>query len=230
MSNFGWGIVLGSALLFPAGAQAKDEPPIQPRSSRAEPPTPAPEATTPVASPVPSPAPAAVTDQQTKSTEAARQLNGTVWSLELAPLSGPPPKRPLTEVLRFEQGKLTAEHLATDGYPASNFTLSVGDDNIPVWETMQAVDGKGVVFWRGELHGETMQGILSKHPLEGATEDYSFAGHPMGAAPQRASAAAAPAATSSSPSTTGGSLAGKKSAGSSSTSEGGKQKKKKGLW
>ena len=144
--------------------------------------------------------PAATDKNKIKVAEAAAQLNGTAWVIDLAPMSGEKPKRPLKDTLRFEQGKLTSEKLAADGYPSSNYTLTMGDDGIPVLETMQTNETKGVVFWRGEVSGDTLRGILSKHPLEGNSEDYSFAGRPANAAPEpQAGAAPAPAAQANQP-------------------------------
>ena len=118
--------------------------------------------------------------------KAAAQLNGTQWAIELTPMYGKKPKRPLKDTVAFEQGTVTSEELSSDGYPTSNYTLTVGDDGISVWETMQTSERNGVVFWRGEVHGETMRGILSKHPLKGDAEDYTFVGHQAGATDQTA--------------------------------------------
>ena len=65
------------------------------------------------------------------------------------------------------------------GYPASNYSLTLGGDGRAVWETMQTKEGEGVAFWRGEVEGATMRGVLSKHPTEGPAEDYSVSGHSM---------------------------------------------------
>ncbi len=97
-------------------------------------------------------------------------------------MSGEKLKKPMQDTLKFQQGKLTSAMLTKDGYVSSNYTLTVGDDAIPVWETMQVHPEKGNAFWRGELHGDTMSGILSRHPLEGPAQDYSFLGHQSGTA------------------------------------------------
>jgi hypothetical protein len=160
--------------------------------------------------------------KDTKETEAQTELSGT-WEIELTPMSGEKP--PFKEVLQFERGKVTAERLASDGYPSSSFTLTVGGDGIPVWETMQTKAEEGVVFWRGELRGEIMTGILSKHSLDGATEDYNFVGRrrsasaPSAAGAQGATVQVAAAATTAEPV--------QPTVSSDATS---KKKKKKGWW
>ena len=111
-----------------------------------------------------------------KEKEAAALLNGTIWSIEWTPLSGGKPKKPLKDTLTFENGKVTSETLSRDGYPTSNYTLTVGEDGVTVWETMQTKEKTGVVFWRGERQGDTMRGILSKQPADGPPVDHSFSG------------------------------------------------------
>ncbi len=191
-ARFGWIVVL-AVLLCGASARAKDEPAAQ-----------APPAGQDPAAATQAPASAQGLDRAgaKKAREAAAiaGLNGTIWEIELTPMSGEPGKRPVKETLRFDQGKVTAERLASEGYPASNFTLTIGNDEIPVWETMQTGEGKGVVFWRGELHGQTLSGVLSKHPVEGTTEDYSFVGH----AATGSAAPVMPAPSSQAPAAQGG--------------------------
>ena len=131
--------------------------------------------------------------QKTKhQQDALAQLNDTRWTIELSPMTGErsePPKRKPTDTLSFSgatktnNGHIASERLAKEGFEPSNFTLSVGDDNIPIWETMQSKPDGSNAFWRGELHGEKMSGILSRHAADGTAQDFSFVGQPTGAAP-----------------------------------------------
>ena len=121
------------------------------------------------------------------------KLNGTEWAIELSPMYGGKAKPALKDSLRFDNGQITSASLSKEGYAGTNCTVTVGEDGVPVWETMQTSEGKGVVFWRGELYGDTMRGILSKHPIEGNTEDYSFTGKQSGAAAAPSAAEPAPA-------------------------------------
>ncbi len=105
------------------------------------------------------------------------ELNGTQWAIELRSLSTPENAKTQKDTIRFEaDSKISSDRFAKGGYPQSNYTLTIGDDGVPVWETMQTKEGEGVMFWRGECHGSIMRGVVSKHPLEGATEDLSFVG------------------------------------------------------
>ncbi len=119
--------------------------------------------------------PAARAEKAAKESAAVALLNGTKWSIELIPVSAEKAKRPLKDTVRFEKGKIISEMMSKEGYPMTNFTLTMNGDT-PVWETMQTKEGSGVCFWRGERQGETMRGILSKHPAEGASVDLSFSG------------------------------------------------------
>ncbi len=141
----------------------------------------------------------AMKQQMAKKEEALSKLDGTQWAVEVHPLSGEKPKRPTKDTLRFEGRKIASEAMMKEGYPATNYTLTVGDDGSIVWETMQTKEGAGVAFWRGELQAETMRGILSKHPAEGNPLDFSFNGKKIEAAPPAAPESAPLAVTPASP-------------------------------
>ena len=135
--------------------------------------------------------PAQTTPEQ-KVAEANAKLSAAVWNIELTPVSSGSSSKPAKDTLRFEQGKLASDALSSQGYMKSNYTLTVGGDSVPVWETMQANEQVGVVFWRGEIRGDTMRGVLSKHPIQGNTEDFSFVGHQGSMPPMQAMPATAP--------------------------------------
>lgn len=105
------------------------------------------------------------------------ELEGTVWSIQLSPM-GKKSGKPVKDILTFENGKVQSGRLIKEGYPATNYTLTLQEgENAPtVWETMQTKEGAGVAFWRGERQGETLQGILSRRSDEGEVEDFSFSG------------------------------------------------------
>ena len=104
------------------------------------------------------------------------QLDGTRWLLQLTPLSGDEKAKPQKDTVTFVAKQVSSERLSKAGFPTSNYTLTIGGDGVAVWETMQTKESAGVAFWRGELHGSTMRGVLSKHPAEGNPEDFSFTG------------------------------------------------------
>jgi len=120
---------------------------------------------------------AAKAEKAAKEAKAAAELNGTKWSVELTPSSGEGAKKSVKDTLTFEGGKVSSQSLSRDGYPTSNFTLTIGNDgSTTVWETMQTKEGVGVAFWRGERQADAMHGVLSKHLGDGIAQDYYFSG------------------------------------------------------
>lgn len=141
------------------------------------------------------PSPAAMAAKQEREKQAAASLSGTTWSAELTPVSGQKGARPVKDILTFLEGKIASQHLTRDGYPASNFTLTADAGAPVVWETMQTKEGTGVAFWRGEIEGDSMRGVLSKHPTEGANTDYSFRGTLTSRTPPETETAPQPSAS-----------------------------------
>lgn len=101
-------------------------------------------------------------------------LNGTSWEVQVTPLGGA--GKPSKDTLSFADGQVSSASLTKAGYPSTNYSLTLREDGTASWETMQGLEGKGIVFWRGELGGPSMRGIMSKRPAEGPTEDYAFSG------------------------------------------------------
>lgn len=110
--------------------------------------------------------------------EKRRRLNNTEWQVELRPLSGSssPKDKKEADALLFKDNQVSIVGFEKKNFPPTNFTLSVQDDGIIVWETMQTSEKNGIAFWRGEMDGDMqrMQGILSYHLDEKTIRDYSF--------------------------------------------------------
>ena len=137
-------------------------------------------------------------DKAAKKAAAEARLKDTQWTITLSSMEGEPSKKPLTDTLSFKAGTIASERLTSDGYPITHYTLTIQDNGVPVWETMQSQEGKGVAFWRGELHGDTIRGILSEHPDKGKVKDYSFSGKQAMVAPSAPAPAQATAQPTSS--------------------------------
>ncbi len=102
--------------------------------------------------------------------------------------------KPGADTVIFDNGRVSSTGL--NGYAPSSFTVKADKAGATTWEAMQTNPQEGVVFWRGELKGDEMRGSLSKQPIEGSAEDYSFIGRETRENPP---AAAAPASTDGSP-------------------------------
>ena len=141
--------------------------------------------------PVAPPAPSEERVRQEKVRQELRtKLEGTSWVLQLT--SGEAGTTPLQDMLTFKSGQVTSERLAKLGYGRSNCSLSV-EGETGIWETMQRKEGEGVVFWRGELRNEMMQGMMSEQPVSGAAKEYSFTAAKADAAASQSPEAADPA-------------------------------------
>lgn len=104
------------------------------------------------------------------------QLEGTRWAVNLMPLGGADKAKPRQDAVLFTGKTVSSESLTKAGYPGSNYSLTIEDGGMATWETMQTKEGEGVVFWKGEVNGSKLQGVLSKHPANAAPEDFSFSG------------------------------------------------------
>ena len=192
------GVLVGSSWLMAEAKEPGPMPSAQPVAA-ASANKPAPEEAVPSA-PVVS---AADVEKAARQRRALEQLDSSQWSIELSPMSGERPKHTPTDTVSFSGGKISSEHLGKEGFGTSNFTLTVGDDAVPIWETMQTNDKQDTAFWRGEIHGEKVSGILSRHGADGTSHDFSFVGQPVGAAPAvTPPPAATPADSKSAPAST----------------------------
>ena len=157
--------VLLAGWVLGTGAAAEEKAPAAPSAKR-----PAAAATQP---------PASVKSPQDKlREEILAKLTGTSWELELHPFETGEGKKPkvLKDTVTFKDRTVTSERLAKLGYGNSNFSLNVKEDGTATWETMQSKPGEGAAFWRGELEGERMRGVMSQQPTSGQAENFSFVG------------------------------------------------------
>jgi len=106
---------------------------------------------------------------------AKEKLNNTVLEIELSQMTAEPKKETFKDTLRFSDNKIESDKLKAEGFPATNYTVSMSGEDIVVWETMQTSEKKGLAFWKGELENGVMRGVLSRHLDEKTVKDYSFA-------------------------------------------------------
>lgn len=170
--TFFW-VVAGAALMVPLAAQAKNAPeasaPVAPAGVDPVAADPVVELASPVVA-----APEPPMDPELKAIEELRaKLSGTTWSLDLTPQAG---GKAIADTLAFADRQVTSTVLTQDGYGASNITLTRQGGTV-LWETMQSKEvGDPVVFWRGEINGDRMSGVMTKRQPDGKTQSYSFTG------------------------------------------------------
>ena len=106
--------------------------------------------------------------------QAAEKLNNTQWQIKLVQITTAEKKETLRDTLRFIDNKVESKALLSEGLLATSYTLSLKGENIVIWETMQT-DAKGnLAFWKGEIEGERMRGVLSRQPKDKPAADYTF--------------------------------------------------------
>ncbi|MCM8781025.1 MAG: hypothetical protein NC908_03790 [Candidatus Omnitrophica bacterium] len=114
--------------------------------------------------------------QRVKVNKKRNELNNTEWQIEIYSLANKEKLKATNPVIVFKDNRVAC--LGIDGmeFPATNYTLTVQDDGIVVWETMQTSERSGVAFWRGEITPDmqSMQGSLSHHIDEENLRDYAF--------------------------------------------------------
>lgn len=76
----------------------------------------------------------------------------------------------------FDDGKVASERLAAEGFAASKYTLSFGEGEALVWESMMRSEAAGIVFWHAELQRNAIRGVFSKRAGGEAHQDFSFSG------------------------------------------------------
>lgn len=110
--------------------------------------------------------------------EAKVELNNTVWEIELKSMVTGKKKSTKSEKdkLRFVNNQIISDKLEAEGFSSSNYTIRIKGKNndIVIWETMQASEKQGVAFWRGEIRKGRMRGVLSWHISERKKETYNF--------------------------------------------------------
>ena len=105
-----------------------------------------------------------------KTVDKLEEFKSAEWQIKLTPLSGTGES---ADVLTFSEGKFVSAKLNAQGFPSTNYSVSLVDNKKIVWETIQS-SPEGVVSWRGELEESRMTGIMSLRENDKAPQDFSF--------------------------------------------------------
>ncbi|MEI6631306.1 MAG: hypothetical protein WCL25_01670 [bacterium] len=95
------------------------------------------------------------------------------WNIEAKSTDSASKAKPWSDMLNLADGKLSSKYMTEKGFTSSNITVTV-NEGVIVWETMQRSSKGEIAFWRGELAGPTMNGVVSIKPEKGETEEFSF--------------------------------------------------------
>lgn len=106
------------------------------------------------------------------------QLNNQEWQIELTPLNAAANAKVKKEmdVVIFKDNKVSIAGFGKKGFIPTNYSLTVQEDGMIIWETMQTSQNAGTAFWRGEMPKDmlSIRGVVS-HVIDAKTKnDYSF--------------------------------------------------------
>ena len=115
-------------------------------------------------------------ERENRLKEAAKELENTLWQVNLKQITQSEKKEAFTDEIRFKAGMVEIKSLASQGFSPTSYSITVKGEtyNIVVWETMQTSEKKGLAFWKGEIEEGKMRGVLSRHLDEKTVKDYSF--------------------------------------------------------
>ena len=98
-------------------------------------------------------------------------LRSSEWQVKMVATNS---KAESADILSFVDGKFDSARMNELGYPSSNYSITVEDNNKIIWETMQTSPDGGVVSWRGEIAEGKMNGIASLRQTGKEPQDFSF--------------------------------------------------------
>lgn len=102
-------------------------------------------------------------------------LNGTIWEVELVSVSPEGVETPIKDKIRFVGRAFESYYFSSHGFSRSNYSVTVHDNGVITWETMQHNEKGETISWRGDWNGIKMEGMLNYHPTGKTPEDFSFA-------------------------------------------------------
>lgn len=101
-------------------------------------------------------------------------LKAKEWIIYMTPASGQSGVTE-TDALTFNaDDAVSSKNLSAQGYGSSNYRVTVEGGGLAAWETMQVNAGNDLVFLRGELRGEAMNGTIFMKPQKGQNKTYNF--------------------------------------------------------
>ncbi|MBI4430483.1 MAG: transposase [Candidatus Omnitrophica bacterium] len=101
-------------------------------------------------------------------------LNGTMWEVELVSVSPEGVETPIRDKIKFVGKSFESYYFSSRGFSRSNYSVTVHENGVVTWETMQRNEKGEMISWRGDWQGNKMEGVLSYHSVESGPHDFSF--------------------------------------------------------
>ncbi len=101
-------------------------------------------------------------------------LNGTIWDVELVSVSESGEKTSIKDKIKFNGKSFESHYFKNHGFSSPNYTVTIQNNGIVTWETIQKNFEGEMVSWRGDWQGSKMEGMLSYHSAGNSPRDFSF--------------------------------------------------------
>ncbi|MFA4991834.1 MAG: transposase [Candidatus Omnitrophota bacterium] len=103
-----------------------------------------------------------------------KDMDGSMWRIELTQVSGSPVNVQKDDVIYFKNNFYFSNNLNNAGFPSSAYTKTDLKNGIIVWRTSQSNERGEIAAWRGEWDGDAMKGTMSFRSIDGEARDFSF--------------------------------------------------------
>ena len=103
------------------------------------------------------------------------ELDGTEWTIKITSVSKKGVKKVNEDTLIFKDKKFISKEYDKKGYTPTNYSLTISDDDVTGFGTMQIKD-KETAFWRGSINGKEIKGSIHVQFPSGDNITYSYAG------------------------------------------------------
>ncbi len=107
-------------------------------------------------------------------------LNGTIWEVELVSEEPDGTIKAIHDKIRFTGKSFESSYFTSQGFSRSNYTVTLNNNGVITWETIQRNDRGELVSWRGDWQGNKMEGVMSYRPVESQPQDFSFMSQQFG--------------------------------------------------
>jgi REP element-mobilizing transposase RayT len=106
-------------------------------------------------------------------------LNGTIWEVELVAVDPDGKEHTIKDKIHFSGKAFQSNYFSSQGFSDSNYSVTVHENGVITWETMQKNEKGETVTWRGDLSGQKMEGIMQYQPSEQNSQDFWFMSKPL---------------------------------------------------
>jgi REP element-mobilizing transposase RayT len=101
-------------------------------------------------------------------------LDGTIWDVELITIGEDGNTKQIKDKIRFNGKGFESYYFMNQGFNRSNYTVTVNDNGVVTWETVQRNPEGEIVSWHGDWNGKKMEGMMSYQSSGQNPQDFSF--------------------------------------------------------